>query len=127
MTISLTELLFIILATAILTSALTATILLIAIRKWKRDYSDEYLEHAGDIIGAKVKEGVIAAVEEEFPELQARVKAGIIQGIAEVTDISPDVQNAVDAIRSGIRDSLGMLDIFGATRMGRPTPPKNKR
>ena len=110
------QLLQIILTTALLSSICTGILFYFFGKRIYEKKADDLLNSAAKKIGKEVEEGVIRGVEKKLPELQVRVKAGMVEGITEVTSISPDVKNAVNIISSGIKESLGLFDIFGQGR-----------
>ncbi|RME93180.1 MAG: hypothetical protein D6767_01590 [Candidatus Hydrogenedentota bacterium] len=109
------EIIIAIVISSLFSSILTGLLMLLAVQKWKKQKLDHELENVANLVGEKVKQGVMEAVDEKLPLFQEKVKTGMIQGLMEVTSISPDVKNAVELIRGSIEESLGL--VFGKNNL----------
>ena len=116
-----TDIIIIVLATATVSTLFSGLLFYFIGKQAYNKKIDQLLNKAAKKIGNEVEQGVIRAVDNRLPELQNRVKAGMLQGFAQITDVSPEVKGAVDLIHNSIKDSLGLFDIFG---QGRKKPPQ---
>ena len=112
---SLTAVILIIGAAALVSALLTTGVLLAVADRLLRRRLQDGAERAGDVVARKVRSAVEDAVEEALPRLRAEVGGGVRDGASEVlpkvrTEVEAGVSDAVvellPKLRSEVRDGF---------------------
>ena len=115
-----TATIFIMIATALLSSIFTISLSLIAYRVFIKKSLKNQLEEAGELVKSKMQEGVLQSARELLPEFREEVSEGFKEALAD--SLSGDVVHRT--AMSMAKNSTSMVEQGLNLLMGKPQNPK---
>ena len=101
---SMTAIVLVIGATALLSALVTASLILVAADRLLKRRLAGGAEQVGEVVAGKVRSAVEDAVDEALPRLRAEVSGGVREG---ATEVLPEVRREVESgVSDGISEAL---------------------